>query len=338
MTVDRAGSPPVAGEAWPRLGIVVLNWNDEPTTRRCLESLRGLPATTTVYLVDNGSVDGSMDRLEAAFAGQGVRCLRNGANLGFAGGCNPGIRRAIEDGCRYVLLLNNDCMVPDVTGLRAALALAERDPRCGIVGAKVLQWPDTRRIWSVGGTIGWAGETFVGYDQVDDGRYDGVTERSFLSGAFMLLRRELIEAIGLLPDVYFFGHEDREYCVRARRAGFRLLVQPATVIHHEAGKSRRASEPMYVYNDTLSRVLFKRRTLSRPAFLAWRLAYRCYLDALLPFRHRLAPDTFMPGIDPAALRAIMRAALRDARDTDRVTLDMLERFRARWRSMENRDV
>ena len=98
--------------ARPAIGIVILHWNNYPATRRCLDSLTAAqPAGATVYLADNGSSDGSMDRLEDEPAAIPIVFLRNGENLGFAAGANRGIQRALDDGNRYILLLNNDCIV-----------------------------------------------------------------------------------------------------------------------------------------------------------------------------------------------------------------------------------
>src|SRR6266571_4332968 len=156
----------------PPVGVVVLNWNNYPASERCLRSLLGIsyPATT-VYLVDNGSVDSSMERLEHEFAARGVVCMRNGENLGFAAGCNAGIARALADGCAYVLLINNDCIVARQSLLEDAVALAEADPSCGIIGGKLLYWPETARIWGVGGRIRWSHDTFTGSDELDRGQY-----------------------------------------------------------------------------------------------------------------------------------------------------------------------
>ena len=97
-----------------------------------------------------------MERLEREFGGDGKVFLRNGENLGFAVGNNRGIARSLGDGCAYVLLLNNDCIAAAPSVLEGAVSLAESDPRCGIVGGKLLYWPDTGRIWSVGGETGWS--------------------------------------------------------------------------------------------------------------------------------------------------------------------------------------
>lgn len=314
----------------PAIGIVILNWNNYPATRRCLDSLAtAQPAGATVYVVDNGSSDGSMDRLEAEPAGTATVFVRNGENLGFAAGANRGIRRALDDGNRYILLLNNDCIVSTPGAIESAVALAESDPTCGIVGGKLLMWPDTSRIWGVGGSIGLIRDTFTGQGDPDRGQFDRMAETGFISGAFMLLKAQVIARLGLLPEEYFFGYEDREYSWRARRAGYRLLYQPAAVAYHEAGMSHEGIDPMYLYNDALSRILFKRRTLSPPAYLLWYLAYTVYAVFLLPIRHRSARDTYLRGLEPGVFRAAVLAAIRDAPSLRRISRETLDRFRAR---------
>ena len=183
-----------------RVGIIVLHWNAYDLTRRCLESLRSRthPAAT-VYLVDNGSTDGSVEQLAIEFANDGIVWIANGANLGFSAGNNPAIRRALDDDCKFVLLLNNDivCIAPDF--LEHGVARSECDRAIGIVGGKLVGWPDTTRLWSVGGEVRWWNERFLGLGEVDRGLYDAACDRSFISGAMMLVRREVFTRIGLLP-------------------------------------------------------------------------------------------------------------------------------------------
>jgi GT2 family glycosyltransferase len=319
-----SGLPP----APPQVAIVLLNWNGHDDTRRCLESLAGAtyPRRTT-YLADNGSTDGSMDRLEAEFGSSGIVFVRNGENLGFSAGCNRAIRRALADGCEYVLLLNNDCIVAEAGFLEAMVTLAEADPRVGLVGGKLLRWPDTGIIWGTGGWISWAGERFVGFDEPDHGQHDQVAERGFISGALMLIRREVLERVGLLPEEYFFGHEDWEYGIRARRLGYRLVYQPKAVVYHQAGRSTEPTRPYFLFNDALSKVLFKKRTLSRISFRVWLVTYSLYLRVLMPLIVRLAPARYRVVADRGALRRIMLVAIAEAPVLDRVTPALLERFR-----------
>jgi GT2 family glycosyltransferase len=322
----------VTGRKGPRpshVGIVVLNWNDHDATRRGLDSLAAAtyPYRTT-YLADNGSTDGSMDRLEGEEHASGVVFLRNGANLGFAAGCNRAIRRALADGCDYVLLFNNDCIVAEPAFLEAMVALAQADPRVGLVGGKLLRWPETSVLWETGGWIHWAGEHYVGFGELDRGQHDQVAERGFISGALMLIRREVLEHAGLLPEEYFFGHEDWEYGLRVRQHGYRLLYQPRAVVYHEAEHSHKPSDPYYLFNDVLSKILFKKRTLSPLSYRTWIATYALYVRLLLPVLVRLVPDRYRAAHDHDALLRIMRVAVAEAAQLERVTPEMLERFRS----------
>jgi GT2 family glycosyltransferase len=312
----------------PATAVVLINWNGYADTRRCLESLAAATyPRRTVYLADNGSTDGSMVRLEQELADEGIVFIRNGANLGFAGGCNTAIRRALADGCDYVLLLNNDCMVAAPGFLEAMVELAEADRLVGIVGGKLLCYPDTSIIWGTGGWITWIGERYVGSGERDRGQYDQVAERGFVSGALMLIRREVLERVGLLPEEYFFGHEDQEYGIRARRAGYRLMYQPAAVVHHEAEHSYEPARPYYLFNNALSKVLFRKRNLPPASYRLWLTTYSLYLRVLLPLLALVVPGRYPAGA--RAWRDIALAALAEAPGLERVTPELLERFERR---------
>lgn len=323
-------SAPARRTATPRVGVVILNWNGYALTQRCLASLQGQRyPELSVYLVDNGSTDDSLARLMAEFGSHAIVFLENHANLGFSAGNNPGIRRALDDGCEFVLLLNNDvvCIAPDFIEHPVAAALAE--PTIGIVGGKLTLWPDTTRLWSVGGEVGWMSERFIGLGEPDRGQYFEPADRTFLSGAMMLVRREVFASIGLLPEAYFFGGEDREFSVRAARAGFRLRYVPRFVAAHEAGGSHAAVKPEYVYNDSMARILFRRRNQSPFAHMLWRAAYGLYLEVLFPLRYALRRGEYLGGIAPGELRRILRDSLRDSRGLERTTLETLTAYRER---------
>jgi GT2 family glycosyltransferase/glycosyltransferase involved in cell wall biosynthesis len=320
-------------------GIVLLNWNNEPDTRRALESLRQVTQPAhRVYVVDNGSVDGSMDRIEAAFRGEGHVFLRNAENLGFSGGCNVGIRRALDDGADSVLLLNNDCIVRDGDMLAALVRVLAAHPQCGAVGGKILRWPDTGTIWSTGGFVSPWRQRYVGADEPDRGQHDRLAPRTFLSGALMLVRREVFAAVGLLSEDFFFGHEDWEFGTRVTRAGFALLYTPESVVYHAAGQSHDSIDPLYVYNAALSRMLYQKRTMSPTGYALWRGLYGFYLHVAEPVLRRLRPARFLRGLDPAVYRACFRAAFRDIEWLDRVTPRTLERYRERQKPPGTRPI
>ena len=212
---------------------VVLNWNGGEDTRRCVASSGEFDG---VVVADNGSTDGSVEALGAAADGR-VRLVENGRNLGFAGGNNAGIRAALEDGADWVVLVNNDAVVePGAVGaLRAA---AERWPGAGVLAGKVL-FPDGRVQWAgqrVDLRTGYSGRP-RGFGEPDGPEHDveGPTERAV--GAFMAVRREAIEAAGLLDEDLFAYVEDVEWSLRIRRAGFQCVFVPAARARHALSAS-----------------------------------------------------------------------------------------------------
>ena len=326
-------SAAAARAATPRVGIVVLHWNGYELTRRCLESLRAQRyPDVRVYVADNGSTDGSLARLQAGFGSDAIVFIENHANLGFSAGNNPAIRRALDDGCEWVLLLNNDVVCTSTDFIVHGVAAADGDAAIGIVGGKLVSWPDTSRLWSVGGEIGWLNERFIGLGEPDRGQYDTPADRGFISGAMMLVHGDVFARIGLLPEEYFFGGEDREFSVRAARAGFRLRYEPRFTAAHEAGGSHAAVRPEYVYNDAMSRNLFRRRNLSPRSHALWRTAYRLYVEWFFPLRYALQRRAYLDGIAPGELRAVLRDAWRDSRDIERTTADTLTGYRERLES------
>lgn len=314
---------------WPRVAIIVLNWNNYPCSSRCLTSLKDLIYPCyTIYLVDNCSHDGSKERLYDQFRNMGVKFIFNEANLGFAAGCNQGIKVALEDGNDYVLLLNNDCIVYNKAFLNYGVMLAESDPQCGIVGGKILFWPDTKRIWSTGGDVTfWGEEKYIGHGEIDKAQYDQIADRRFISGAQMLIKRKLFNCIDMLPEVYFFGREDWEFSTRAGRAGFRLLYHPMFTIYHEANSSHEGTDPTYIYNGTMSKILYKRRNMTEWQFKLWFFVYKSYLNYLFPLRYNLLKSRYLQNVPPEVLRQSMLHALRDIPYADRITEEMLVKYR-----------
>lgn len=309
---------------WPDVAIIVLNWNNYEDTSRCLKSLSTVEyPNLQIYVVDNGSTDGSGDRLAKEF--DWCNFVFNDENLGFAAGCNQGIREAMDSD--YILLLNNDTIVPCPNFLTKGVKVAESDEKYGIVGGKILYWPDTDQIWSTGGSISYFSECYIGHGEYDHGQYDSLAEREFISGALMLVSSDVINEIGLLPEVYFFGREDWEYSKKAMEEGYKLMYSPNFVVYHEAGNSQDHSDSTFVYNSVLSKVLYKRRNLSRPKYLFWVYLYFLYIYLALPIRYRFDTSGFNQNIPKNKLFKAMRHAARDALNTRKITENTLQNYR-----------
>lgn len=217
----------------PRVSIIILNWNSYDVTFECLLSLRKMDYRNfEVVMVDNGSVDSSDEKLEQN--APEIRLIRNGANLGFAGGCNVGIRDAMRRGADYVLLLNNDTVVaPDF--LSQMMAVAESDSRIGALSPKILFFDHPDRLNYAGGIHKrWRlYPKTIGLFQRDDGSYDELREVSFLTGCAFLIKAEVVRKIGVLEEIYFHFYEDIEWSLRVVQAGYKGIYVPRAKIWHK---------------------------------------------------------------------------------------------------------
>jgi GT2 family glycosyltransferase len=261
----------------PRIYAVVLNWENFSETRLCLNSLcdSGYPNLRTI-VVDNGSQDCSVDMLRKEFPE--LTLLINEFNLGFARGCNVGIRQALQDSeCAYVFLLNNDATI--LTGrLRSAVELAESDPRIGLISGKVLSSSESKTIWYAGGRLNrLRGQAIVrGFGEVDQGQYDSVCDVGFVTGALMLIKRVVLEVVGLLPEEYFFGVEEWDYSLATHRAGYRLCYVPDFAAFHRGDGSHWNYDPKFVYNYYRNKLLFQEKFLPKGLFPLWRMFFVLY--------------------------------------------------------------
>lgn len=304
--------------------VVLLNWNGCADTLECLDTL--LPdAGLSVVVCDNASSDDSLARIRAWLAAQHPqRCVHslaqaeidqlkpgvagcvylidNGGNLGFAGGNNPGIRLAMRDpDCRYIWLLNNDTTVlPDT--LDKAVARMEQDARIGICGSSLVYAHTPDRLQAFGGArySRWTGRSrhigaFARREEIPASPEAVEREMSYVVGASMLVRREFIEAVGLMQDDYFLYYEEADWAERGK-GKFRLGYAPESVVFHKEGASIGTSasggSPLSVF------YLFRNRLR-----FTWRF-HRIFLPGVLLFVGADLMRFVLKGRWPQALAAL----------------------------------
>lgn len=216
---------------------IVLNWNGAPVIGPCLASLeRVRDVPLHVIVVDNASTDGSVGLVRDSFPD--VEVIENERNLLFAAGNNTGIRRALADGAQHILLLNNDTEVEPHFAARMLGAL-HGDGSIGIVGPKILYFDDPRKIWYGGGDF----HPLLGVPRhrnirrIDGAFDDRRRDTGYVTGCALLVRRAVIEDIGMLDPAYTMYCEDVDFCLRARAAGWRCVYEPAAVIWHKVSSS-----------------------------------------------------------------------------------------------------
>jgi hypothetical protein len=251
----------------PRVAVIVLNWNNRDDTLGCLESLRHLDYPNyEIVVVDNGSTDGSVEAVGAFFPKATI--LETGENLGFAEGNNVGLRHTLAHGADYVVLLNNDTEVaPDFISLLVDAVGAT--PQAGVAGPTIYYFDRPTTIWSAGGAIDWRrGDTqMIGLDEVDEGQYGTIREVDFVTGCALLARREVIERVGMLDPRFFMYYEEAEWCVRAARAGYKILHVPQAHVWHKIMPTQQTASPHIHYYVTRNQLLFLKST--RASMWAW---------------------------------------------------------------------
>jgi GT2 family glycosyltransferase len=251
-----------------KVSIIIVNWNGKDDTLKCLATIKKMKPkgiTLETIVVDNGSTNDSVSVIKKQHPW--VRLIETGKNLGFTGGNNVGMEVAMKDGADFLWLLNNDTLVTsDAWRLIEAFDVSD----VGIAGSKIYFAPGYeyhkdryspkergRVFWYAGGLVDWANmyASHKGVDEVDYGQYDTMEETPYVTGCSFMIARDVVSQIGVLDDRYYLYLEDLDYCLRAKRAGFRLMYNPASVIWHvNAGSSGGAGNPLHEYYMTRNRL------------------------------------------------------------------------------------
>lgn len=226
--------------------VVVLNYCGADYSIDCINSLQKMvERPLDIIVVDNNSPDDSVQRMQAALSG--VTLLLSPDNNGYAAGNNIGIRHALANRhCKAVWILNNDTEVAQ-TSLDELCACLNADSRVGIAGATLCSMHDRKHVQCCGGLtlnplLGTTAFWGSGSSAKDVTPKQASTDLDFISGACLLVRREVFERVGLLPEEYFMYYEDADFGLAARRVGFRLAWAENAVVWHREGGSTGASD------------------------------------------------------------------------------------------------
>ena len=255
--------------------VVVLNCNGKDVLPECLRSLsRSDYPNVEVCVADNASTDGSPEWAEHEMPS--VQVLRNGRNLGWSGGNNAGIRRALSRGAEYVWILNNDVEVePDC--ISRMVRYAEAHPQTGVLGPLIYYFEPRDRVWFAGGRIDMESFETVHCERIEEFTALPNANR-FISGCALLVRREVFDRIGLIDERFFIYCEDTDFCRRASQAGFGIdLVESAVMVHKVSAFSggHAVRSPFKAYHGLRSSLLFWRK------HLGWWTFHRQYCAAQL---------------------------------------------------------
>lgn len=225
----------------PLIVIIIPNYNGmsifyekRPILEVCLNSLKKtIYQKYKVILADDCSVDNSREFIQNNYPN--VDFVKTNEKCGFAENNNNAIRYAIDKyNPKYILLLNNDIIIINEDWLIKLVEIAETNEEVGILGCKLV-YPD-RKIQHAGVIVDCC-PVNKGRTEIDNGKYDKMEYVEAVTGALFLIKRRVIEKIGLFDEKFFMGYEDVDYCIRARNAGFKILYKGEVVAIHLEGVS-----------------------------------------------------------------------------------------------------
>ena len=240
------------------LSIITINYNGLKDTCELIESLPLEDKSIEVIVVDNASAQDEATIIEERYPQ--VKIIRSKKNLGFAGGNNLGIKAAKG---KYLFFLNNDTLLkPQTSDIRSLISRLETSPKIGMVCPKIrFSWGNQ--------LIQFAGYTpltpitmrnkAIGCGEVDHGQFDTPHLTPYAHGAAMMIKREVIEKAGLLPECYFLYYEELDWSMMIRRVGYDIWYEPACTVFHKESQTTGQNSPLRTYYITRNRLLFAQR-------------------------------------------------------------------------------
>jgi GT2 family glycosyltransferase len=249
------------------IALVLLNYRYPQDTLACLESVRKSgPDAFKAYVVNNFASDGSGELLKDYLGRSGMAWsyLEPGGNLGYTGGMNLGIRAAMDEGFKHVLIMNNDVLVSEAFA-GEAVAAARAHPGEVVAGC-VLDFDTGKTSFNIGRIT-----PFRSYVQnIWDADYAG--DLDFVSGCMMLVPAEVFGKVGPFDDRYFMYREDFDFCMRLKQHGIRIRYWPRMKIRHKVSStSDRSKLPKeyYAMRNQVHIILRRARPAQKAAFLAF---------------------------------------------------------------------
>ena len=257
------------------LSIITINYNGLKDTCALIETIP-FNDKMEVIVVDNASKKDEAKEIEKKFPY--ITIIKSNNNLGYAGGNNLGIRAAHG---KYLFIINNDTIFKDFN-VQALIDRFESAPNYGIVCPKIRFVCDNNPIQYAGYTPlskVTVRNRAIGFGEEDNGQYNSAHLTPYAHGAAMLVKREAIEKIGLMPECYFLYYEELDWSMMFTRAGYQIWYEPACTIYHKESQATGQNSPLRTYYITRNRFLLVRRNY--PFIYKW-LAYSYLLCMVLP--------------------------------------------------------
>lgn len=235
-----------------QLAIIIINWNRAPDTLHSLSMIsRWSELKADVIIVDNGSSHEDLSLLQEA--GSRFQLVINTTNLGYAGGNNAGITKALDEGIPYIMLLNSDASISELC-VKQLLECMKNSLDLGVLGPLL---EEDGKKYAGGRNIGIYSRTRIPYDPKDGDSELLVVD--YVPGSVLLARREAFEKVGLLDEEFFFSGEIADFCRRVQLAKLKCAVYTGCLASHKPDIDSTMRETLYNYYTLRNRFLFIRR-------------------------------------------------------------------------------
>ena len=237
------------------VSIITINYNGLDDTCALIESIP-FNENMEVIVVDNASKNQEAETIIQRYPQ--VKVIKSERNLGFAGGNNLGVQAAQG---KYLFLINNDTVFKEFN-IQSLIDRMESSPTISIVCPKIRFAWDNKPIQFAGYsrlTRITVRNHAIGFNEEDNGLYDNAHPTPYAHGAAMLIRRDAINKVGLMPDCYFLYYEELDWSMMFTRAGYQIWYEPACTIYHKESQSTGQNSPLRTYYLTRNRLLLVQR-------------------------------------------------------------------------------
>ena len=253
--------------SYPKVFIIVLNWNGVIDTLGCLASLSKINYSYfEIVVVDNGSTDDSVKKIRREYPD--IEIVETGKNLGYALGNNLGIKYALDHHADYILVLNNDTLV-EKDFLTNLMRAATQNKNFSIFSPQIRLYPEKDRLWYAGGRIFWPAastQLFCRNRKIKCSSIRENKEIDFVTGAAMLVRAETFKKVGGFDRKFFCYFEETDWQARAQNKDTRLMYVPGSIIYHKVARASGGEDnPKVQYYFYRNNLLFAKKNLA-PAY------------------------------------------------------------------------
>lgn len=259
------------------VGIILLNWNNYEDTSRCIRSLDNIYYPYELILVDNGSTDGSVEKLKSEFEFSEIMELEE--NRGFAKGMNAGIQTAIDKTLKHVLISNNDIIFNEYTISSLVETLESNKKIAGV--SPIIKYNNKDEVWFEAGEIDWK-KGKAKHTTLESQEY----RNDYLPLTCALFDTQALSEVDLIPTQYFLYYEDVELGINLRESGYRLATDSDSIVYHrESSSTGHGLGTIRTYYSTRNRIVFLRQNQS--GILHYTILIKLLIYSLVRFLYRI---------------------------------------------------